>query len=273
MEFITIKTIKLYLRSLWKRVLLILIFVIVSGLLIYSGVVKGGDKPWGTFLISLGSAFLAIGLVTLVSEFVTSTKVLTIMRLYGDYTEHGIRRIFPSREDPEYREIRNTKLKQARCVRILTQIGREFIGSKGEIEQTKKKIQEAVEFKFLALKPGCAHWKIQYKDFEPPDKDSEPQDLDVIGSKKIKGIKANFEKLKDFTHGLNCKEKELRYYDRKPVFQIEIFDQTVFIAFYGLRSRAKYSPVLMFEKRRGSRVFQYFTRQFDNYWHRGKLHE
>ena len=266
MEFITIKIIKLYLRSLWKRVLLILIFVIAGGLLIYLGVVKGGDKPLGEILISLGSAILAIGLVTLVSEFVTSTNVLTIMRLYGDYTEHGIRRIFPSREDPEYREIRNTKLGQARSVRILTQIGREFIESKGKIEQTKKKIQEAVEFKFLALKPGCAHWKIQYKDFEP-------QDLDVIGSVQIEGIKANFEKLKDFTHCLNCKKKELRYYDRKPVFQIEIFDQTVFVAFYGLRSRAKYSPVLMFEEKPGSPIFQYFMKQFDNYWHRGELHE
>lgn len=266
MEFITAKIIKLLLRSLWKRVLLMLIFVILGGSLIYLGISIGGDKPWGTFLISLGSAILAIGLVTLVSEFVTSTKVLTIMRLYGDYTEHGIRRIFPSREDPEYREIRKIKLRQASRVRILTQIGREFIESEDKIEVIKKKIQETVEFKFLALKPGCPHWDIQYDFFEPDD-------ADVIGSVQIERIKANFEKLKNFTHGLNCKEKELRYYDRKPVFQIEIFDQTVFIAFYGLRSRAKYSPVLMFEKKRGSPIFQYFMKQFDKYWKREEVHE
>jgi glucose-6-phosphate-specific signal transduction histidine kinase len=103
MEFTMLKTIKWYLWSLWKRVLLIGIFVIASSLLIYLGSSMGVDKTGGTFLLSLGSAILAIGLVTLVSEFITSTKILKIMRLYGDYAQHGILRIFPSKDDPEYK--------------------------------------------------------------------------------------------------------------------------------------------------------------------------
>jgi len=226
----------------------------------------GVDKTSGTFLLSLGSAILAIGLVTLVSEFITSTKILKIMRLYGDYIQHGILRIFSSRDDPEYKEIRSAKLKQASHIKILTLVGREFIESEDKIETTKQKIQEAVEFKFLILKPDSSHWEIQYQDFEP-------QDLDVIGNAKREEIKNNFETLKAFVQDLKSEKKELRYYDRKPVFQIEIFDQIMFIAFYGLRSRAKYSPVIMFEERSGSRVFEYFMGQFNEYWQRGKLDE
>lgn len=252
-----IKTIKWYLRSLWKRVLLIGIFVIAGLLLIYLD---------GTFLLSLGAAILAIGLVTLVSEFITSTKILKIMKLYGDYTQHGILRIFPSKDDPEYKEFRSTKLKEAGHIKILSLIGRAFIESEHKIEETEQKIKEAVEFKLLVLKPDCPHWEIQYQDFEP-------QDLDVIGSTKPKEIADNFETLKTFVHDLKSKKKELRYYDRKPVFQIEIFDRTMFIAFYGLGSRAKNSPIIMFEERSGSPVFEYFVSQFDKYWRRGEVHE
>jgi hypothetical protein len=266
MEFTMLKTIKWYLWSLWKRVLLIGIFVIASSLLIYLGSSMGVDKTGGTFLLSLGSAILAIGLVTLVSEFITSTKILKIMRLYGDYAQHGILRIFPSKDDPEYKEIRSTKLKEASHIKIITLIGRAFIESRDKIEVTKQKMKEAVEFKLLVLKPDCPHWEIQYRDFEPPD-------LDVIGRTQKKEIGDNFEALKAFVHDLKSEKKELRYYDRKPVFQIEIFDQTMFIAFYGLGSRAKDSPVIMFEERSGSLVFQYFAEQFNKYWQRGEIHE
>lgn len=262
MEFIMIKTIKWYLRSFWKRVFLIGIFVIAGLSLIYLGSSMCVYATDGTFLLSLGSAILAIGLVTLVSEFITSTKILKIMKLYGDYAQHGILRIFPSKDDPEYKEIRSTKLKEADHIKILTLIGREFIESEDKIEVIKQKIKKAAEFKLLVLKPDCPHWEIQYRDFEP-------QDLDVIGGTKTGEIRAKFETLKAFAEDIKSKKKELRYYDRKPVFQIEIFDQTMFLAFYGLGSRAKYSPIIMFEERSDSPIFKYFVSQFNKYWQRG----
>lgn len=249
-----------YLRSLLKRVVLIGIFVIVGLLLIYLGSSK--DR---TFLLSLGSTILAIGLVTLVSEFITSTKILKIMKLYGDYAQHGILRIFPLKDDPEYKEIRSTKLKEASHIKILTLIGREFIESEEKIEAIKQKIKEVVEFKLLVLKPDCHHWKIQYQDFEP-------QDLAVIGGTRTKEIESKLETLKAFVRDIKSKKKELRYYDRKPVFQIEIFDQTMFLAFYGIGSRAKFSPIIMFEERSGSPIFNYFVSQFNKYWQRGEVH-
>ena len=266
MEFVMIKTIIWYLRSLWKRALLIGIFVIVGLSLIYLGSSMGVDKTGGTFLLSFGSAILAVGIVTLVSEFITSTKILKMMKLYGDYAQHGVLRIFPSKDDPEYKEFRSTKLKEASHIKILSLIGREFIESRDKMEVTKQKIKGAVEFKLLVLKPDCVHWKIQYQDFEP-------RDLDVIGGTKIKEIGENFETLKAFVQDIKNEKKELRYYDRKPVFQIEIFDRTLFVAFYGLESRAKYSPIIMFEKKAGSPVFKYFANQFNEYWQRGEMYE
>lgn len=261
MDFVTIKAIKLYLRSFKNKLIQISIFVIIGCILIYYGNFIGIDNTSGSFLLSLGSAILAIGLITQVSEFITSMKILSVMRLYGDYTEHGIKRIFASKDDQEYKYLKNKKFQEARKINILTLIGRGFIETESKLNETKQKIIDSVEFKLLVLKPYCNHWDIRYQDFEP-------EDLDVIGTKKVDEIQKLFENLKSDISKLNKIGKELRYYDRMPIFQLEIYDDTMFIAFYGLNSRAKYSPILMFEKKSGSSVFKYFEDQFRNYWER-----
>ena len=266
MNWYSSKVINLQFRKLLKKFLLVVAFAVIGFATIIWGIVLGIDLPSGAILVAVGSALFAIGLVTQVSELLLSKKIFEIMMLYGDYREHGIQRFFPSREDPEYQSMRNEKWRTAVHIRILTQIGREYLESGEKLEATKKRVKDSVEFKFCALKPNCPHWTLQYEDFEPAD-------AVVVGQMQKKLVTSNFEELKDLAESLESEEKEFRYTDRKLVFQIEMFDQTLFIGFYGLQSRAAYSPILMFEEKPSSPLYRYFIEQFDKYWKREETND
>ena len=166
----------------------------------------------------------------------------------------------------EYEGVWKGEFAKASSIRILTLVGRKYLD--GGVDEVVRRAKKAERFQFAILFPGSAHWFMQYRDFEPlPGLDPE-----IAGHypNALERLVRRFHELREALARLGSPGKQARYYYIKPVFRIEIFDETAFVGFYGLGHRGVHSPCLRVERRRCEPLFRYFEGQFERYWETGK---
>lgn len=130
-----------------------------------------------------------------------------------------------------------------------------------KIERTFKLAKGSRECRFLFVEINSHGYDYRYTYMEPLD------DGDVVGLKNARIFKENFERLRSKVEDLNSPHKKVKSYQAVPVFNLEFYDDLLFVSFYGYQSRSRNrSPIIVFEKRKNSRVYQYFSAQFEQYW-------
>ncbi len=77
----------------------------------------------------------------------------------------------------------------------------------------------------------------------------------------------SIERINKIVEALKLEYKKVKFYQTIPVFNLEFYDNLLFVSFYGYKSRAKISPIFLFEKRKNSEVYKYFEKQFEKeFW-------
>lgn len=237
------------------------LYLIIGAFLIFLGQAIDSSPIISETLISIGGAVLAIGLVTVFIEVNSSLKIFQIFSLFGDYKSHGILRIFPNDLGTEFKEFYKEITRNPQDIRILDLIGRKFVEDSSCIEKTVTMIKASNVAKLIFCCIDSHGYNYRYKYLEPLK-----DDADIIGKRNKSVLKQNYHKLEESIQLLKKPEKELRFYQCIPIFNLEFFDEYLFVSFYGLKSRSKkYSPVILFKKS-NSEVYKYFLTQFENYW-------
>ena len=239
----------------------VVFYLFFGCLFIYIGNALYQFRVLSTTLTSIGGSFLAIGLVTVLVEVSTAWHVLQILHMYGDYKEHGIYRVFPNADGDDYRELYREASEKPRTIKVLSLMGRKFIENDDKIARAYSLAKDSHECRFLFVEIYSHGYKYRYDYMEPLD------DGDVVGFINADIFKKHFEKLRGMVATLSSPDKEARSYQAVPVFNLEFYDDLLFVSFYGYRSRSKNrSPILVFRRRENSAVYQYFSKQFEEYW-------
>ena len=140
-------------------------------------------------------------------------------------------------------------------------IGRRYFEDKELRTKTLEMAKGAKEFKILVCEVGSDGWNHQYAFFEPSD------DHGVSGKTNPDEWSNAHNKIKKLLAEMNSKNKGLRIYKSKPVFNFSFFDDSIYVSFYGKGSRPiKNSPIFLFQRHSASEVIKYFETQFNNYW-------
>jgi hypothetical protein len=256
-----IKSISRFIKIVRKALAWMFIYISLGVLLVLLGKIFEHNDTFSIVVISIGSSLIAIGCVPVVVEVYTSWHILSMMRLYGDHKQHGILRVFANPKDPEFLESYEIHYCSAKRIKILSLIGRRYFEDNEARTKTLEKAKEVKEFKILVCEVGSDGWNHQYDFFEPSD------DHGVSGKTKSEEWSNSHNEIKKRLAEINSKDKGLRFYKSKPVFNFSFFDDFLYVSFYGKGSRAiKNSPILLFEKRSASEVIKYFETQFENYW-------
>jgi len=256
-----VESIRKFLALLRKTIIWIIIYFLIGIALIIFGNIIKENQVLSPALIAIGASFLAIALVSIIVEVSTSWHVLEIMHLYGDHKTHGIYRVFQNSKDLEYIDFYKKCKSRASRIKILTLVGRDYFGNNGAVSKTIEMAKRATEFHIIVIKIDSDGYKYQYDNYEPTK-----DDADVAGLSNKEIFIENFQKVKKYIESLNSEKKELRFYEVKPVFKLEFFDEYLFVSFYGKNVRAaNYSPILVFKKHKSSDVYKYFVKQFENY--------
>jgi hypothetical protein len=253
--------IRTFFRLLNRAKWWVVFYLFFGCLFIYIGNALYQYKVLSTTLTSIGGSFLAIGLVTVIVEVSTSWHVLQILHMYGDYKEHGIYRVFPDADREDYRELYRRATAGPQAVRVLALMGRKFTENDDKIATAYKLAKDSHECRFLFIEINSHGYKYRYDHMEPLE------DGDIVGLINADIFKKNYEKLRSMIASLHSPSKEAKSYQAVPVFNLEFYDDLLFVSFYGYRSRSKNrSPILVFEKRDNSSVYKYFAKQFEEYW-------
>lgn len=235
-------------------------YLLLGSLFFYVGSLTEQYRVVSTSLSSIGGALFAIGLVTILVEVNTSWHVLQILHMYGDYKTHGIYRVFPNSKSVEYQELYARVTEKPRVIRIISLVGRKYADNDDKIKATYEMAQSAAEARLALVEIGNHGYRYRYEYLEPTG------DADVVGTSNATILRQNQVKLQQLISSLSQDKKELRFYKALPIFNLELFDDYLFVSFYGYRSRAKdRSPIFVFQKRQ-SEVFRYFMDQFEQYW-------
>lgn len=251
------KLFKLLNRAKWW----VFFYLFFGCLFIYVGNILAEYRALSTTLISVGGSFLAIGLVTVLVEVSTSWHVLQILHMYADHKEHGIYRTFPDAERADYNELYQSAVKAPQRIRVLSLLGRKFIENDDKITSTFRLAKNSRECRLLFIEIGSHGYDYRYTHMEPMN------DGDVVGLINADIFKKNFEKLRRMVENLGSQQKQIKSYQAVPIFNLEFYDDLLFVSFYGYRSRSKNrSPIFVFEKRKNSKIYQYFSTQFEQYW-------
>ena len=212
-------------------------------------------------LISIGGSILAIGLVTILIEVNSTWHVLQILHMYGDHKEYGIYRVFADTKNTDYQDLYKTATKKPKSVKVLALIGRKYTESEEAINYTLNLVKTSNSVKLLFIDFESHGYNYRYDNMEPLESDG-----DVVGRSNVSVFANNYQILKKSIKALNNPEKQIKFYKTVPIFNLEFFDDLLFVSFYGLKSRSKNrSPIIVFQKRR-SKIYDYFLNQFNEYW-------
>ena len=242
-------------------------YVLIGVLFIYIGHTIQQYSVISVTLISIGGSILAIGLVTILIEVNSSWHVLQILHMYGDHKTHGIYRVFQDTKDSEYQDLYKSATRNPKLVKVLALIGRKYTESEDAIAYTMNLVKASNASEFLFINFNSHGYNYRYENMEPINNINPiKNDGDVVGKSNAQIFINNFEILKSSVEALNDPRKQVRFYNTVPIFNLEFFDDLLFISFYGLKSRSRNrSPIFVFQKRK-SKVYDYFFKQFDEYW-------
>lgn len=213
---------------------------------------------------SIGGTLLTISLLNLVIEYKNKIELIEKYSIFGDYFQHGFKKIYTSRKDPDFIiDIEKYRNNIKGEVKILSLIGSEFTGNREKAVTSINLVNSSNKTTFLFIHPNSHGHNYRYSELEPVR-----DDYEVLGKERER----LFERFKVFIKILCDPERnisnkiEIKFYRTLPVFGLEFYGNILFVTFYGYRTRGLNSPIFVFERKENSTVFNYFEKQWRNYY-------
>lgn len=213
---------------------------------------------------SISGTLLTIAFLNSIIEFQNHKELVEKFDFFGDFFNHGFSRIYENKDDESFKNDILNHRQKAKDIKILSLIGTAFTENPSNIAKTIDFIKNHKRVIFLFINPNSNGHTYRYEHLEPNGVlDHGVQGRDSV--KLMSRFKNFYDALKNSTE-LESSDVELKFFDVAPVFGIEIYDETMFVLFYGLNSRGVSSPILKFKKRSNSLVYNYFLKQWENYY-------